>query len=43
MEKGFGEGADDNRPNESVKKDAKALYLIQQALNERVLIKISEV
>lgn len=42
VEKGFSEEGDDNRRNESLKKDVKALYLIKQALDERVLIRISE-
>lgn len=42
LEKGFSEKGDENRLKESLKKDAKALYLIQQALDERVLIRIFE-
>lgn len=42
VEKGFGEEANDNRLDESLKKDVKTLYLIKQALDERVFIKILE-
>lgn len=42
VDKGYREEEDDNRLNESMKKDEKVLYLIQQALNERVLIQITE-
>lgn len=42
VEKGFSREKDNNKLNESMKKDVKALYLIQQALHERVLIKISK-
>ncbi|KAH7655628.1 P-loop containing nucleoside triphosphate hydrolase protein [Dioscorea alata] len=41
VEKCFNEERDENRINESLKKDAKALYLIQQALDKKVLIRIS--
>lgn len=41
-EKGFSEEEDGNRLNESMKKDAKALYLIQQALEPKILVRISE-
>lgn len=42
MEKGFNEEGDATRINESIKKNAKALYLIQQALDPRILVIISE-
>ena len=42
VEKGFNEDDDEVRLNENQKKDAKALYLIQQALDERILIRITE-
>lgn len=42
IEKGFNQEGDRNRINESMKKDGKALYLIQQALAKRILIRISE-
>ncbi|XP_039143968.1 uncharacterized protein LOC120281110 [Dioscorea cayenensis subsp. rotundata] len=42
VEKGFSGEGDGARLNESMKKDAKALFLIQQALDPRVLIRISE-
>lgn len=43
MEKGFSEEGDCNRLNDSLKKDAKVLFLIQQALDEWALIRILEV
>lgn len=42
VEKGFGEKEDNNYLNESVNRDAKALYLIQQALDDRILLKITK-
>ena len=42
VEKDFSEDDDENRFSENQTKDAKALYLIQQALDERILIRISE-
>lgn len=42
VEKGISEEGDGVKVNESVKKDAKALYLIQQALDSRILVRISE-
>ena len=42
VEKGFSEDDDESQFNENQKKDAKALYLIQQALDERILIRITE-
>ncbi|XP_039137127.1 uncharacterized protein LOC120274664 [Dioscorea cayenensis subsp. rotundata] len=42
VEKGIAEEADNNRLNEIMKKDAKALCLIQQNLDDRVLLRITE-
>lgn len=42
IEKGLNKDDDEHRLNKNMKKDAKALFLIQQALDERVLIHISE-
>lgn len=42
VEEGFSEEEDSNQLNESMKKDAKALYLIQQALEPKILVRISE-
>jgi len=38
----FSEEGDATRINESLKKDAKALYMIQQAVDPRILVRISE-
>ncbi|XP_039115501.1 uncharacterized protein LOC120250763 [Dioscorea cayenensis subsp. rotundata] len=42
VEKGFSEEGDATRINESLKKDAKAMYLIQRALDPKILVRISE-
>lgn len=42
VKKGFAEEGDNNRLAEVVKKDAKALCLIQQNLDKRVLLRITE-
>ncbi|XP_039139947.1 uncharacterized protein LOC120277253 [Dioscorea cayenensis subsp. rotundata] len=42
VEKGFSEEGDATRINESLKKDAKAMYLIQRALDPRILVRIFE-
>lgn len=42
IEKRFSEEGDRTRINESLKKDSKALFLIQQSLDQRILIRISE-
>lgn len=42
IKKGFSKKEDGNRLNESMKKDAKALYLIQQAVDPKILIRISD-
>ncbi|XP_039123490.1 uncharacterized protein LOC120260116 [Dioscorea cayenensis subsp. rotundata] len=42
VEKGFSEEGDATRINDSLKKDAKAMYLIQRALDSRILVRISE-
>lgn len=42
MEKGFSEEGNATRINESLKKDTKVLYLIQQALDPIILVRISE-
>lgn len=39
----FSEEEDGNRLNESMKKDTKALYLIQQTFDPKIFIRISEV
>ena len=42
VEKGIDEEEDEHHLSENQKKDAKALFLIQQALDERVLVRITE-
>ena len=42
VEKGVGEEEDEHHLSENQKKDAKALFLIQQALDERGLVWITE-
>lgn len=42
VKKAFSEKGDATKINENLKKDAKALYLIQQAIDPKILIRISE-
>lgn len=43
VEKGYDDDEpDEHKLNESIKKNAKALFLIQQSLDEKILIRISQ-